>query len=100
MVKISEIDVNSRINSIKTTLGITKRQVDKCDVSPLTVRSLIEHFGHISSNLTLLEAATDEHRATEEQIKEMITLRNRYHELEEDFTYNCRCISKKNPPSL
>jgi len=100
MVKVSEIDVSSRTDSIKTTLDITKRQVDKCDLSPLTTRSLIEHFGHISSNLTLLEVAADENRATEEQIKEMKILRNRYHDLEEDFTYNCRCLNKKNPPSL
>jgi hypothetical protein len=95
MAKISEIDIGLRINSVKSTLDITRRQVDKCDLSPMITRSLIEHFGHISSNLTLLEVAADEQRTTEEQNKEMISLRNRYHELEQDFTYKCICRTRK-----
>jgi hypothetical protein len=95
MAKISEIDVGLRMNSVKTTLDVTRRQVDKCELSPMITRSLIENFGHISSNLTLLEVAADEQRTTEEQNKEMISLRNRYHELEQDFTYKCACRTRK-----
>ncbi len=84
MANISEIDVGLRINSVKTTLDVTRRQVDKCDLSPMTTRSLIEHFGHISSNPTLLEVTADEQRTTEEQNKEMISLRNQVHMLNKE----------------
>jgi hypothetical protein len=97
MVKISDIDVNLRMNSLRTTLDVIRRQVDKCELSPLISKSLIENFGHIASNLTMLEVAADEQLTTEEQDKEMVLFRNRYHKLEEDFTYNCICANKKNP---
>ncbi len=94
MVKASEINVDFRIDLVKRSLDSTKKQVDKCDLAPLTTPSLIQNFGNISSNLELLEVAIDEHRATQEQIKEFEILRDRHYKLEKDFTYNCNCSSK------
>lgn len=92
MVKASEINVDFRIDLVKRSLDSTKKQVDRCDLAPLTTPSLIENFENISNNLTLIDVAIDEHQATQEQIKEFERLQSRYYELERDFTYNCNCL--------
>jgi hypothetical protein len=94
---MSEINVGFRIDIVKRLLDATQKRVDKCDLSPLKTPSLIENFGSTSGNLMLLDIAIHDRKATQEQIKEFETLRNRHYNLERDFTNNCDCKKRENP---
>lgn len=97
MVKLSEINVDFRLDLVKRFLDSTKKQVDRCDLAPLTTPSLIENFGSISGNLMLLDVAIHGRQATQEQIKEFERLRSRYYDLERDFTNECDCRKREKP---
>lgn len=94
MYIMNETNIGLRIDLVKRLLDRTQKKVDICDLSPSTTPSLIENFGSVSSNLMLLDIAIHDRKATQEQIKEFETLRNRYYNLERDFTNNCDCRLK------